>query len=122
MTYKAQSVIVIIQIKERTAERLKGGNKMKELRNSFDKDLSFTSVEKAKEYFYPSEKLDESIKDLKNYDEFNGDLEEFENFLEQWAERKNAISLSQTLEELADALNQWTDTFDNGSRYSVRAV
>lgn len=95
---------------------------MKELRNSLDKELSFTSVEKAKEYFYPSEELGGSIKDLKNHDEFNGDLEKFENFLKEWEKRKNAISLSQTLEELADALNQWADTFDNGSRYSVRTV
>ena len=95
---------------------------MKELRNNFDKELRFTSVEEAKEYFCPSEELDKSIKDSGDFDSFNGDSEAFESYLNQWEERKNAISHSQTLEELADALNQWADVFDNGSRYSVAVI
>ena len=38
----------------------------------------------------------------------------------QWDEYKNAIKSAETLEELADALNEWSNIFDNGAVYSVK--
>lgn len=72
---------------------------MKELVNSFDKEVSFTNLEDAKKYYQPSE---------------------FPEYLKQWDEYKNAIKSAETLEELADALNEWSNIFDNGAVYSVK--
>ena len=71
--------------------------KIKELRNSLDDRLYFEDLEKAKEYYMPN-------------------LNEFPECFEYAEEIQNA----ETLEELSNVLNKYTDVFDNGSRYYVR--
>ncbi len=67
---------------------------MKELRNNFDKEICFTEgeLDKAKYYFTDSEE----------------------------SEYAEAIAEAETLEELADVLNHYSDEYGNGSRYYVR--
>ena len=75
-----------------------GGFDMKELKNNFDKEISFKSLEEAKKYLKP-----------------NSDFSELEGYAEYTAEFEEAASL----EELADVLNKYTDTFGNGSEWYV---
>lgn len=90
---------------------------MKELINSFDKEVSFTNLEDAKQYYYPNAEID---KGTKNAEDFLGEPSEFPEYLKQWDEYKDAIKSAESLEELADALNKWSNIFDNGAVYSVK--
>lgn len=69
---------------------------MKELRNSVDYEARFTDLEEAKRYYVP-------------------DLDEFP----EEAEYAKEILEAESMEELADVLNKYTDEFDNGSEYKV---
>lgn len=69
---------------------------MKELRNKWDQELCFESLEKAKHYFRP-------------------DLEEFP----EEKEYAEEINNSESLEELAEVLNRYTDRLGNGTEYYV---
>lgn len=71
---------------------------MKELKNNFDKEISLKSLEEAKKYLKP-----------------NSDFAEVEHFAEYSAE----LEESETLEELSDVLNKYTDIFGNGSEWYV---
>lgn len=90
---------------------------MKELVNSFDKEVSFTNLEDAKKYYYPSAEDDNQTK---SSEDFLGEPSKFPEYLKQWDEYKNDIKSAETLEELADALNEWSNIFDNGAVYSVK--
>ena len=70
---------------------------IKELRNNYDYEISFTDLEEAKKYYMPN-------------------LFEFPEEKEYAEEIKNADSL----EELARVLNRYTDIFDNGSSWFVK--
>lgn len=83
---------------------------MKELRNSFDKEVRFTDLEKAKAYYIPTEEPCE--------DDFWG--EDFEEYCIDFKSYQKAIEEAESLEELADVLNQWSDKFDNGTRFEAR--
>lgn len=69
---------------------------MKELRNSIDYEARFTDLAEAKHYYAP-------------------DLAEFP----EETEYAREISEAESLEELADVMNKYSDEFDNGSSYSV---
>lgn len=69
------------------------------LKNNFDHEISFEDLEKAKRHFAP-------------------DLEEFPEAEEYAKEIEDAL----TLEQLADVLNKYTDTFGNGSAYFVHEI
>lgn len=81
--------------------------------NKYNKD-SFDSLEKAKQYYYPTDEVDANIK---NPDNYSGD--DFEGYLANWEEYKAEISEAKSLNELADVLTKWSDWFDNGSEYEV---
>lgn len=61
---------------------------MKELVNSFDKEVSFTNLEDAKKYYYPSAEDDNQTK---SSEDFLGEPSKFPEYLKQWDEYKNAI-------------------------------
>ena len=42
--------------------------------------------------------------------------------LESWENYKNEIEEAETLEELANTLNEYTDTFGDGSEVKVREI
>lgn len=91
------------------------------LKNSFDKDIYFEDLEEAKKYFKPSEeKLEEHL----NMDpsEFLGDPEDFEEYKNNFYWYAEKIEYAKTLEELADVLNEYSDIYGNGSRYSVEVI
>lgn len=69
------------------------------LKNSFDDELEFDDLEKAKSYFMP-------------------DLSEFP----EESELAEGIEAALTLAELSDVLNAYSDNFGNGSRYFVKTV
>ena len=71
---------------------------MKEIRNNYDKEISFETLVEAKKYLKPSEEFAE----VEGYAEYAAELDEAE-----------------ALEELADALNKYTDTFGNGSEWYI---
>lgn len=72
------------------------------LKNSFDKDINFDNLEEAKEYYLISE---EQLKELGNG--------------EDEVERNKEIESAESLEELADVLNKYSDICDNGSQWNV---
>lgn len=71
---------------------------MRELKNNFDKEISFKSLEEAKKYLKPSEDFAE----VEGYTEYSAEFEEAAN-----------------LEELAEVLNKYSDLFGNGSEWYV---
>ncbi len=84
---------------------------MKELRNNLDKAITFEKLEDAKNYYLPKQ-----TKPC-HKDEYLGD--DYEEFCRQYEEYKEEITASETLEELADVLNSYTDTFEDGREYKV---
>lgn len=70
---------------------------MKELRNNIDRELNFDNLEEAKRYYMPN-------------------LKEFP----EQKEYAKKIEVSETLEELASALNSYTDVFSDGRRHFVK--
>ena len=70
---------------------------MKELRNYVDYDAVFTDLQKAKDWYMPN-------------------LEEFPECTEYAKEIKDA----ETLEELAEVLNKYTDTYNDGRLHTVK--
>lgn len=73
---------------------------MKELRNNFNTEIAFDNLAEAKYYFEP-------------------DLAEFPD-LAGYAEYVEEIAASETLEQLADVLNHYSDDFGNGSTFYVK--
>mgnify|MGYP000979381026 CR=1 FL=1 len=78
---------------------------MKILKNSFDKDISFDNLDKAKNYY---------LKSAEQLEELDNDEDEIE--------RNKEIESAENLEELADVLNKYTDLLDNGSHWSVHII
>lgn len=72
---------------------------MKILKNSYDSEVEFDNLEDAKRYHMP-------------------DLAE----LPECAEYAKEIESAESLEELADVLNEYTDRFGNGSAYTVKEI
>ena len=70
---------------------------MKELRNNFDKEVAFDDLNKAKNYYMP------------NTEEFS-----------EGKEYAQEIEEAETLEELADVLNKYTDIFSDGRNHFVK--
>ena len=85
---------------------------MKELRNNFDKEITFEDLNKAKHYYIHDSKIPCS------QDEYLG--EDYNNYCLKWNEYKKELEVAESLEELADVLNKYTDYFDNGSEYYVK--
>lgn len=86
---------------------------MKKLVNNYDHEIKFYDDEltEAKNYYL-------SKSDLPcNESEYLG--EDYKGYCEQYAEYKQGIEQAENLEELAEALNNFTDIFDNGSAYKV---
>lgn len=82
---------------------------MKSLVNNYDKSVEFTDLEKAKKYYGNGEKPKK--------EEYLGN--DFEEYCTQFEEYTRQINESNTLEELAEVLNRYTDIFDNGTTYKV---
>lgn len=83
-----------------------GETKMKILENNVDKEVSFTNLEEAKIYNLASKEEIEEIVDDERYTEF--------------LEYQKAIKDAETLEELANELNAWTDVFADGREWKVK--
>ena len=85
---------------------------MRELRNSFDKEVAFENLEEAKKYYLPKDNEIMSEADFlgDNYEEFCIDFKSYQ----------KAIEEAESLEELADVLNSWADRMGNGSEYYVK--
>jgi DNA-binding transcriptional regulator YiaG len=82
---------------------------MKELRNEFDRETSFTDLDKAKFYYTPSNMCDR--------EDYLGD--DWDAYVKKYNEYKTSIQDATSLEELAEVLNRYTDIFDNGTEYKV---
>ena len=85
---------------------------MKELRNNTDYETTFTDLQEAKEYYMPKEKTPGTIED------FLGD--DWQGYCNQWQEYKNDIVNADSLEELAQVLNKYTDIFSDGREHIVK--
>lgn len=69
---------------------------MKELRNGYDSEVTFTDLYEAKTYYMPDT---EGFPECKDY--------------------TREIEEANSLEELADVLNKYTDLFGDGSGFKV---
>ena len=85
---------------------------MKILVNNYDKEIKFEDLEEAKVYYTSKDSY------LGTEDEYLG--KDWEGYCEEFAEYRSKILAAESLEELAEVLNKYTDTFDNGSMWSVR--
>lgn len=74
----------------------------------------FDNLEDAKQIAIPENALDRS--------DFWGKDEEWESYCQQFKEYQSRIADAKTLEELADALNDYTDIFGDGSTWEVKEV
>ena len=79
---------------------------------------TFDTLEKAKGYYYPSAEEDRDVKDPDGY--INSMIPS--GLLESWENYKNEIEEAESLEELANTLNKYTDTFGDGSEVKVREI
>ena len=84
---------------------------MKELRNNVDTEVVFTKLEDAKEWYLPKDNIPCTK------EEYLGD--DYEGFCKEFAEYKIEIKQAETLEELANALNKYTDTYQDGRENKV---
>lgn len=74
----------------------------------------FDNLEDAKQLAIPEDALDRS--------DFLGKDEEWESYCQQFKEYQSRIADAKTLEELADALNDYTDIFGDGNTWEVKEV
>ena len=79
---------------------------------------TFDTLDKAKRYYFPSEEVDRDMKNPSGY--INNVIPS--GLLESWEHYKNEIEEAETLEELANTLNEYTDTFGDGSEVNVREI
>lgn len=86
--------------------------KMIIIERSNDKEAWFDDLEKAKEYMIPTEELSEE----------DYLCDDFENYAKNFEEYKAELKGAESLEELADVWNKYTDTFNDGSKFEVREV
>lgn len=86
--------------------------KMIIIERSNDKEACFDDLEKAKEYMIPTEELSEE----------DYLCDDFENYAKNFEEYKAELKGAESLEELADVWNKYTDTFNDGSKFEVREV
>lgn len=77
--------------------------------NNFDREAKFENLEAAKAYYYPEMKMTE--------EDYSGD--NFAEYLKKWEEYKKGIKEAESLQELADVLNRYSNEFDNGSCWKV---
>lgn len=74
----------------------------------------YDNLEEAKQIAIPEDALNRS--------DFLGKDEEWESYCQQFKEYQARIAEAQTLEELADALNDYADIFGDGSTWEVKEV
>lgn len=84
---------------------------MKELRNNIDVEVVFTELKEAKKWYLPKDNVP------CEKEEYLGN--DYEGFCKEFAEYKKEIEQSETLEELAEVLNKYTDTFGDGRENKV---
>lgn len=87
---------------------------MKELRNTHDKSIDYSSLEEAKGYFACD--ISEAAK-AEASEDFIG--QDFESYWQEYVQYAQGIESAETLEQLCEALNWGTDKFDNGSIYYI---
>lgn len=85
---------------------------MKELRNNVNTDAVFTKLEEAKEWYLPKDNIPCTKV------EYLGD--DYEVFCKEFTEYKKEIEQSQTLVELANVLNKYTDIFQDGRENKIK--
>lgn len=84
---------------------------MKEVRNNVDKTIIFSDLGKMKKYYLPKNNIPCAK------EEYLGD--DYEKFCEQYLNYKKEIEKAETLEELTDVLNRYTDIFEDGRIHKV---
>ncbi len=84
---------------------------MKELRNNVDTEVGFAELKEAKKWYLPKDNVP------CEKEEYLGD--DYEGFCKEFAEYKKEIEQSETLEELANVLNKYTNTFSDGRKNKV---
>ena len=88
------------------------------MKNSFDRDINFESLEEAKKYFNDANaaSLEDSMKNPESV------LVDFEDFVGGFKEYMQEIDEASDLEELAEVLNRYSDVYGNGSTMYVEEV
>ena len=84
---------------------------MKEARNNIDKTITFSDLNEMKKYYLPKDNIPCAK------EEYLGD--DYEKFCEQYLNYKKEIEKAETLEELTNALNRYTDTYGDGRVHKV---
>lgn len=84
---------------------------MKEARNNIDKTITFSDLNEMKKYYLPKDNIPCTK------EEYLGD--DYEEFCEQYLKYKEEIKKAETLEDLTDVLNRYTDTYGDGRVHKV---
>lgn len=84
---------------------------MRELRNNVDEEVCFTELKEAKKWYLPKDNVPCTKEEYLGND--------YEGFCKEFAEYKKEIEQSETLDELAEVLNRYTDTFGDGRENKV---
>lgn len=87
---------------------------MKILKNDVDYEIEYTDIINAKKEFIENNSNKELIE---NYIGDNIEL-----YVKQLLDYIKEIITCNTLEELADVLNKYTDTFGNGSQWYIKEI
>lgn len=85
------------------------------IKNNINDEIEFNNINKAKKYIVRQKEY------VANYkDEYIG--ENLESYIEQYQDYILEIVDADTMEELCDVLNKYTDTFGNGSQWYIKEI
>lgn len=85
------------------------------IKNNINDEIEFNNINKAKKFIVRQKEYVAN-----NKDEYIG--ENYELYIEQYQDYMLEIVDADTMEELCDVLNKYTDTFGNGSQWYIKEI
>ena len=85
------------------------------IKNNINYEIEFNNINKAKKFIVRQKEYVAN-----NKDEYIG--ENYELYIEQYQNYMLEIVDADTMEELCDVLNKYTDTFGNGSQWYIKEI
>ena len=85
------------------------------IKNNINDEIEFNNINKAKKFIVRQKEYVAN-----NKDEYIG--ENYELYIEQYQNYMLEIVDADTMEELCDVLNKYTDTFGNGSQWYIKEI
>ena len=85
------------------------------IKNNINDEIEFNNINKAKKFIVRQKEYVAN-----NKDEYIG--ENYESYIEQYQDYMLEIVDADTMEELCDVLNKYTDTFGNGAQWYIKEI